>query len=149
MTSNYGVCVMKQLIAATFLFLLVGCGKSSSDTAHDAIASYTPPRNTSERARAAVKQWMEDAKRGDYHLTQWCNWTGTEAYGGKPTVHAVRSYDIKSVTVGAGPAGSGWKEISVVRVRVEGSDSEGRHTTKDYAVAVGDTGTQACLLGGR
>ncbi len=142
---------MKQLIAATFLFLLVGCGKPASDTARDAIAAYTPPRNTTERARAAVKQWLEDQKHGNGHLTQWCNWAGTEAFGGKVTLHAVRSYEIKSVRVESDPGKvlAGWKEISVVRVRVEGSDSEGRRTTRDHSLVVGDTGTGACLLGGR
>ncbi|MFO0798336.1 MAG: hypothetical protein U0804_12735 [Gemmataceae bacterium] len=139
---------MKQMSTATLLVFLVGCGKPA-DTGPSAPAAATTPH---AKARAVVTQWLEDEKRGDGHLTSWCSYPGTEVFGGKMTLHAVRSYDIKSVTAepNVGEAGKWYRNgVYIVRVRVESSDRDGRHITKDYGVAVGDTGSTMCLIGGR
>ena len=137
---------MRNFARLSIVCVLIGCGKPASPTAPDDTPTTAP--TAGGRARALVRQWLNDEKRGDGHLTPWCNWAGTEAFGGKLTLHAVRSYEIQSVTVEPDPE-KGGRDISLVRFRADYSDRDGRQVTKDHMVYVRDYNSGPCLIGGR
>jgi len=146
---------MRNFACAAMLCAFVGCGKppgTSRSQPEPEEPRRAAPATPESRARERVTRCLDMAKRGQTD-TNWRAPSVGETYGPPLRLHAARSFEILSAKTspayGSVATQDGMKYTTIVVVRVDSSDPNGRPITRDYRVAVGDDGLAAYLMGAR
>jgi hypothetical protein len=140
--------------------LLAGCSekpqeKKTAAAAQPAPAPVASPPSDEQRMKNTVIPWLEDMKKGDRATWRFARLPsakyGAPLYGSEVSFHALRSYEILSVSVAQKMEkvwlDDGLTKLGTVTIRVEASDSAGRPIIKTYKVRVGLDAERSYLLG--